>query len=539
MADLRAICATTEGTQPVVVQALASRSAGPRSLLITLCCSTLLVGSALTAFGQAPEALPPSGDKPRPRIIDNPGSINAPRKTNAPRKGDGPMPGPGQASERDGPRRPEVPIEKLIEVAEDIEPGWAKSLRERLETDREATIRAIRQNGGRFVGLVMLKERNRGFYEMKVKELQGQIEARKIAQQYHEAHGSGREDDCDRALERMREVCQRVVDLQLWQRASELNSLEVLVKEQRDSLERDAKPAGRRTLIEQLMKEMTAGRPALGLFEIIERRSRDRAPLQPVVSESDQVPPPPPGGPGAGPPPGPPPAAPPATLADAPAGPAMREPGSGPREPRMRDIPIERFIEVARDISPDAAALLQSDLEKDREGTIKSIRQGGPRYFGLVVLKDRDPELYQLKVKELSLHLALRSDAQRFHDAIAADLDSDAQAATARMTSACTEIVDLQIQQRGREVTTLIAMIDEERAALARDSRAEVTADRRDRMIDDLMHSPPGPALSDLLEQRGRRHDREGGRGGPPSVADPTDALPVAAPAGSAPAQKP
>lgn len=391
-----------------------------------------------------------------------------------------------------------MPIEKLIEVAEDIEPGWAKSLRERLETDREATVRAIRQSGARLVGLVMLKERNRGFYEMKVKELQAQIEARKIAQQYHEAHDSGREEDCDRALERMREICQRVVDLQLWQRASELNSLEALVKEQRESLERDAKPEGTRVLVDQLVKEMTSSVPALGLFEVIERRSADRPPLQPVVSESDIVANAPSNAPPTLPPPPPP-------------------PRQGSREARARDLPVERFIEVAEDISPTAAATLRRDLESDREGTVRTIRQGGPRYFGLVMLKDRDPELYQLKVSELKLHLGLRAVASDYHEAVRENRTAEARQATDLMAKTSAKIVQLQLQQRGREVASLAEMIDTERAALGRDSRPEITVERRDRMMDDLMHSPPAPALSDVLERRGHR----GGREEIPSAADP------------------
>lgn len=178
---------------------------------------------------------------------------------------------------------------------------------------------------------------------------------------------------------------------------------------------------------------------------------------------------------------------------------------------------------MTEDISPAAAAELREQIARDREGTIRSIRQGGPRFFGLVVMKDRDPELYQLKVKELKLHLDLRDDAIAYHDAQRDNLAGAADQALARMNAKAGDIVHLQLQQRGREVTSLAAMIDEERAALTRDSRPEATVERRERMVDDLMHAPPAPGLSDLIERRGRRHERES----IPSATEPPDAPPA------------
>jgi hypothetical protein len=404
-------------------------------------------------------------------------------------------------------RRGDVPIERLIEVAEDIEPDWGRSIREKLESDRASVEQSMRERGGRLVGLAMLKERNRGLYEMKIKELQAQIEARRIAQQYHEARAAGREEDCNGAIERMREACQRAIDLQLWQRASELSSMEVLIKEQREALERDAKPEGFAALVAELMDEMLASRPALGLFDVIERRSTFAQPLLPTVTAEGHPKLPRAASEVASPSPVQPTSQSASQSASQPAlGPP---PQRGPSRGGHRDIPPERFIEVAADISPAAADELRAAFERDRDGTLRSIRHGGPRFIGLVLMRDRDAELYRMKVDELKLHLGLRSDAIRYHDARrdgSAPVMSTAEAAMAETSH---RIASLQIEQRRREIAALAVLIDEKRAALAAESRPDSTAERRDAMVHDLMHAPPSPGLSEMLEARAAKRESE------------------------------
>ncbi|MBL9120949.1 MAG: hypothetical protein JNL80_13640 [Phycisphaerae bacterium] len=440
-------------------------------------CSSMTIGliaAALLAGGVARDAM--ATDDPPANLPEEQARIRpvAPPEGASPKR---------RLSNGEGGRRgADIPVERFIEVAEDIEPGWAKTLRERLETDREGTTKAIRQNGQRLVGLVMLKERNRGLYDMKVKELQAQIEARKIAGQYHEAKDSNRDEDCGRAMERMREICERIVNLQLWQRASELNSLEIFVKEQRESLERDARPDGMRTLVDQLMQEMTRARPAQGLLEIIERGGRDRPPMQ---AAADAPPPPPP------------------SSSEGPPPPAPGRPG-GPTNGRL-EMAIDKFIAVARDVSPQAGDRLAAQLVEDREQTLRTIRQGGPRFFGLVVLKERDRDLYDKKVRELRKHVELRTAAQSYHDASADKRPADATRASDEMRRISVEIIDLQIEQRAHEVKSLSELLDSERAELAHDSQADQTKTRRDRLVAELMDAPPRPGLADLLERGGPR----------------------------------
>jgi len=427
---------------------------------------------------------------PKPRLIEARG---ADRNGDRQRKPAGDADGPP-----DGMRRGEVPIERLIEVAEDIEPAWGRSIREQLESDRAGVEQSMRERGARLVGLAMLKDRNRGLYEMKIKELQAQIEARRIAQQYHEARSSGREEDCNSAIERMREACQRAIDLQLWQRASELSSMEVLIKEQREALERDAKPEGFAALVAELMDEMLASRPALGLFDVIERRSSPIPPLLPTAMAE-------------APPPLRPEASPPSSPAQPPpaASPSSTPPPRGPWRGGHRDIPPERFIEVAADISPAAAEELRVAIERDRESTLRSIRHGGPRFIGLVLMRDRDAELYRMKVDELKLHLALRTEAIRYHDARRDGATAVLASAEGAMASTADRIVRLQIDQRRREIAALAGLIDEKRATLAAESRPDSTAERRDAMVHELMHAQPSPGLSEMLEQRAAKRELE------------------------------
>lgn len=372
----------------------------------------------------------------------------------------------------------------------------------------------------------MLKERNPGLYDMKVKELQAQIEARKVARQYHEAKDSNRDDDCGRAMERIRELCERIVNLQLWQRANELNSLEIFVKEQRETLERDAKPEGSKVLVDQLVATMMRARPAQGLLEVIERSDPDRDPIRDPMREggrdfdrghdrprptAEAVPPP------AGAPPlGPPPPADPAI----PGGPPLDgghhwHGGFGPPGARGEgniERVLDRFVAVARDISPAAADRLEAELAADRDGTIRGIKQGGPRFVGLVLLKERDADLYAMKVRELQKHLDLRTAAQDYHNALSAAnaRQGDTGAATQRMQAISGEIIELQLKQRAHEVTSLVRLLDSERAELAHESQPEQTKARRDTLVAELMDAPPRPGLADMLESGGPRGPAKG-----------------------------
>jgi hypothetical protein len=443
------------------------------------------------------------GDEPgRLRPVQPPSGADAKRKP--PPGGDGQGRGgrdgpPDRPTDREAGRRgQDIPIERFIEVAEDIEPGWSKTLRERLETDRDATVRAIRQNAHRLIGLVMMKERNPGLYDMKVKELQAQIEARKIARQYHEAKDANLDDECGLAMERMREVCERIVNLQLWQRASELNSLEIFVKEQRESLQRDSEPAGTKELIDTLLAEMTRTTPSQDLLDVIERATPTRGSGREAR------------GAGRGRARGP---------EDGDRGPLG--PGNGRFDPAV----AEKLVAVARDISPAAGERLNARFSEDSEETFRSIRQGGTRFFGLVVLKDRDRNLYDMKVSELQKHLDLRAASESFHKAAVEKRSTDVARAGERMKEICAGVVELQLKQRAHEVASLSRMLDEERFELAHDSQPEETRARRDRLVIEMMDAPPRPGLAEVLE--GGDAPR---RGPPPNHPNPMNETPPLTP---------
>ena len=63
---------------------------------------------------------------------------------------------------------------------------------------------------------------------------------------------------------------------------------------------------------------------------------------------------------------------------------------------------VEHIMAVASEIDPELAAQLLSMCEKDPEAFNKIIRKQGRRLGSLVHLRESDPELYEVKVTELS-----------------------------------------------------------------------------------------------------------------------------------------
>lgn len=126
-------------------------------------------------------------------------------------------------------------LESIIEVAEDISPEWASSLRKRLAEDPDNARSDFRMYGRRLFGLLMLKRRNPDLYTIRVAELALKKGITDRATEYHTALQSD-PSKAEVIAEQLREMVKESVDLELRARAMELEALDLAVRDLRNRL---------------------------------------------------------------------------------------------------------------------------------------------------------------------------------------------------------------------------------------------------------------------------------------------------------------
>ena len=192
----------------------------------------------------------------------------------------------------------------------------------------------------------------------------------------------------------------------------------------------------------------------------------------------------------------------------------------GPRDPARRgdgsrwraDAPMaaemaDRIVAVARDVSPELAAEIEKARTESPERMAQSMRQNARRLMGLAVLKDRNPDLYAIRVEELRLQLELRALGEQWRAANEAKDASRAQQLSQQIDAKVRSQVDVDLKARAQELVALDAQLKSLREELVDEQRrmAERVAER----IEAVKSGQPMPG-------RDRDRDRAGPGGGEP-----------------------
>ncbi len=158
---------------------------------------------------------------------------------------------------------------------------------------------------------------------------------------------------------------------------------------------------------------------------------------------------------------------------------------------------FERMIAVVEDISPEWASSLRMRLSEDPDAAREDFRRHGRRLFGLVMLKERNPRLYVVRVAELALKKGMKETAIEYHRVLAED-PSLAESIAGRLREMAAESVDLELRARAMELEALDQAVRELREKLL----GEV-ADRQSRIDSvwkSLIENDPSFSEEDLLE---------------------------------------
>jgi hypothetical protein len=126
---------------------------------------------------------------------------------------------------------------------------------------------------------------------------------------------------------------------------------------------------------------------------------------------------------------------------------------------------FDRMIAVIEDISPEWASSLRTRLTDDPDAAREDFRRHGRRLFGLVMLKERNPRLYAVRVAELALKKGMKETAIEYHRVLATD-PTLAESIAGRLREMAAESVDLELRARAMELEALDQAVRELREKL-------------------------------------------------------------------------
>jgi hypothetical protein len=132
---------------------------------------------------------------------------------------------------------------------------------------------------------------------------------------------------------------------------------------------------------------------------------------------------------------------------------------------------VDRIIEVARDVSPDLAKQIEERRNAAPEEMTQAIRQNARRLFSLAVLKQRNPELYAIRVEDLRLQLELRALGEQFRAAVEAKDDARAKSVEAQIAAKARAQFDVDMRARAQELVALDQQVRAMRDELAQEQR--------------------------------------------------------------------
>lgn len=173
-----------------------------------------------------------------------------------------------------------------------------------------------------------------------------------------------------------------------------------------------------------------------------------------------------------------------------------------------------RVLSVLRDIAPEWAARFEERMTSDPETTRRQLFQHGRRFMGLAALRERNPDLYAMKVREIRLQAEARQAGIAYHDALERGVDDEIKQAEARLRDLSRQAVEANLKARGEELKALAEAVDRFKEELLKD--AQGVGEQVDAMMRDFAAKRPSAELFPVPPSRGtsREGSVEGGSEG-------------------------
>lgn len=123
----------------------------------------------------------------------------------------------------------------------------------------------------------------------------------------------------------------------------------------------------------------------------------------------------------------------------------------GPMSPEQ----VAQVIEVARDIDLEWGSSLEQLNKDDPQEASQKIIQFGRRLRGLVLIRERDPALYAMKVREFKCARELQQGAKAYKTAMKEGRVEEAGSLELKLRALVKKSMDLELQSRAMELAAL------------------------------------------------------------------------------------
>lgn len=144
--------------------------------------------------------------------------------------------------------------------------------------------------------------------------------------------------------------------------------------------------------------------------------------------------------------------------------------GGTPMPPEMRT----KVLEVANDVSPDLADKLKKAFDAmGPDDAVRALPQNARRLMALVVLKERNPDLYQTRVEDLRLQLELHALGGKYQAAQAANDQAAMQRLDGEISVQARRQVAAELKARGQELKALADQLDRMKSELLTETQQQ------------------------------------------------------------------
>ena len=144
-------------------------------------------------------------------------------------------------------------------------------------------------------------------------------------------------------------------------------------------------------------------------------------------------------------------------------------------------------------LQPDLAAELRELGERDPRRLRETMQRRFPGVRYLINLKERDPETYRLRIRDLQLNRETRDVARAIQAAGAADREDEADDLTETLEERVTEHFDVRQALRERELDVLRERIERMQEQL--EDRADERDDLIEERVEELVGAGRGPSF--------------------------------------------
>ncbi|MBL9147866.1 MAG: hypothetical protein JNM94_04160 [Phycisphaerae bacterium] len=146
--------------------------------------------------------------------------------------------------------------ESILDVLRRLSPEAAAPVESALKdpAKRDVILEQLRENGRRFYGLALLRDRHQSLYEAKIDVILAQQDTYTAACQYHEARRAGRAEDVSRAEVRLRDAASRAAAADVFAQAQELLALEEHIGQRRIELAHRSDPNYQKEAVRKMVE---------------------------------------------------------------------------------------------------------------------------------------------------------------------------------------------------------------------------------------------------------------------------------------------